>query len=55
MPMHYKTDAIQFPIAGVDKFVAGRKNVKKVNTAEVEIKKETLPATQEVWVLQYQK
>lgn len=51
IPMHYKTDAIDFPIAKVDEFLKNKKNVKKINSAEVEVTKETLPKAPEVWVL----
>jgi L-ascorbate metabolism protein UlaG (beta-lactamase superfamily) len=36
-PMHYKTDACGFPIAGVDEFLAGKANVERPGTAEVEV------------------
>jgi L-ascorbate metabolism protein UlaG (beta-lactamase superfamily) len=55
IPMHFKTDAIKFPIGGVDKFTAGKKNVRNVNGTEVDISKEALPARQEIWVLDYEK
>jgi L-ascorbate metabolism protein UlaG (beta-lactamase superfamily) len=37
IPMHYKTDACGFPIAGVDEFLAGKANVERPGAAEVEI------------------
>lgn len=54
IPMHYKTDKVDFPIATVDPFLKDKK-VKKVTTAEVTTDKNNLPAEQEVWVLPYQK
>jgi L-ascorbate metabolism protein UlaG (beta-lactamase superfamily) len=51
IPMHYKTEAVDFPIAKVDEFLKDKKNIKRINSAEVEITKETLPKTPEVWVL----
>lgn len=58
IPMHYKTPAVNFPISGVDEFIAacdqkGKKIVKRIPSAEVSIMKETLPAEPEIWVLQY--
>jgi L-ascorbate metabolism protein UlaG (beta-lactamase superfamily) len=51
VPMHYKTDAIDFPIVKVDEFLKGKKNVNRINSAEVEITKQALPKTPEIWVL----
>lgn len=36
-PMHYKTDACGFPIAGVDEFLAGKANVERPGAAEIAI------------------
>jgi len=55
IPMHYKTDALDFPIAGVDEFIRGRKNIKRVVTPEVSIIKETLPLETKIWILPYAK
>lgn len=51
IPMHYKTKDVDFPIAKFNEFVKDKKNVKIINSSEVEITKETLPKTPEVWVL----
>ncbi len=51
IPMHYKTGAIDFPIVTVDEFLKDKKNVKRINSSEVEITKETLPKAPEIWVL----
>ena len=53
IPMHYKTGKCGFPIAPVDEFTKGKENVHVLDKAEVEIKKETLPAKPEVLVLQH--
>ncbi|MCK5579053.1 MAG: MBL fold metallo-hydrolase [Planctomycetes bacterium] len=53
VPMHYKTPVLDFPIASVDKFLQGKKNVKKLDSSEVTITKKNLPAEQEIWVLPY--
>ena len=51
VPMHYKTPQLDFPIAGVDDFLAGKKSVKKLDTSEVEFQASTLPAEAEIIVL----
>ena len=43
IPMHYKTAKLDFPIAGVDDFLMGKNNFRKLNSNEMEIKFETLP------------
>ena len=50
-PMHYKTDTINFPIAGVDEFLAGKENVKKVNENFVVVKE--LPEKTKIIVPNY--
>ncbi len=52
VPMHFKTSKLDFPIAQVDDFLAGKPNVKKLNTSEVEFKASGLPTTSEIVVLQ---
>ena len=52
IPMHYKTECCGFPIAPVDGFLKGKENVKRLGQ-EVELTKQSLPAGQEVWVLQH--
>jgi L-ascorbate metabolism protein UlaG (beta-lactamase superfamily) len=54
IPMHYKTPACGFPIAGVDAFVAGKTNVERPGRAEVEINEEDL-VQPKVVVLDYVK
>lgn len=51
MPMHYKTAQLDFPIAGVDDFLAGKKSVKKLDASEVEFKAGVLPTATEIIVL----
>ncbi len=53
IPMHYKTDKSSYPIAGVDDFLKGRKNVRRLGVSEIEIKKEQLPAIMETLVLEH--
>jgi hypothetical protein len=51
--MHYKTDKLGFDIAGVDDFVQGRADVKRVGKAEVEVSADKLPPVPEIWVLEH--
>lgn len=55
IPMHYKTQVLNFPIATVDEFIKDKKNVKKIDSSEIEINKNTLPKTPEIWVLKMAK
>jgi L-ascorbate metabolism protein UlaG (beta-lactamase superfamily) len=52
IPMHYKTDKTDYPIAGVEEFTRGRKNVTRVDGSEVELKAGQLPAVPQIMVLQ---
>ncbi len=52
IPMHYKTDKCDLPIAGVDEFLEGKRNVSRLNTSEVEFKSGELPAETQTIVLQ---
>jgi L-ascorbate metabolism protein UlaG (beta-lactamase superfamily) len=51
IPMHYKTDKLDFPIAGVDGFLKGKDNVTRLDNSEVEIKAGELPASVRIMVL----
>ena len=55
IPMHVKTELIKdWPIAPVDDFLAEVKiPVRRLETAEVELKPENLPQEKEVWVLSH--
>ena len=54
-PMHYKTEVMgaSFPIAGVNDFLAGKKNVKRVGKNSITLKKDELPKETSVYVLNY--
>ncbi|UCG82794.1 MAG: MBL fold metallo-hydrolase [Dehalococcoidia bacterium] len=52
-PMHYRTDKCAFPITGVDDFLEGKSDVKKVDTSEVELTSESLPAKTQIVVLKH--
>ena len=51
-PMHYKNDKAGYPRYGVDDFVAKHGNARRVNSAETDVTKESLPAKREAVVLQ---
>ena len=50
-PMHFKTPKCAYPITGVDDFLKGKKDVRKVDSSEVEFELEKLPATSEIVIL----
>ena len=51
IPMHYKTDKLDFPIAGVDEFIKGKSNVTRVSGSEIELNTGKLPAAAQIMVL----
>ncbi len=51
IPMHFRNDKCAFPIAGVDEFLKGKKNVSRLDASEVEFKQGELPATTQIIVL----
>jgi len=54
IPMHYKTPHLKFDLAPVDTFISLIKYpVKKLAEKEIEITKEVLPISTEIWVLPY--
>ena len=52
IPMHFKTPKCAYPIAGVEDFLKGKKNVRKVGGSEVEFERGKLPAVTEIVLLQ---
>ncbi|MBC7326950.1 MBL fold metallo-hydrolase [bacterium] len=53
IPMHYKTEKIDFPISTVDEFLRGKENVERL--PYLEVNKDNLPAPVKVVVLQYER
>jgi len=51
IPMHYKTNKCEFPIAGVDEFLRGKKDVSRLDASEAEFKQGELPASTQIIVL----
>jgi len=52
IPMHFKTPVCAYPIAGVEDFLKGKKNVRKVGGSEADLERERLPAATEIVLLQ---
>jgi len=52
IPMHFKTAKCAYPIAGVEDFLKGKRNVRKTTASEVEFDREKLPTVTEIVVLQ---
>ncbi len=54
IPMHYRTDRCpNFPVSDVEPFLTGKTNVKRLDTAEAELKSDKLPAATEIVVLKH--
>jgi len=51
IPMHYKTDKCGLPIASVDEFLRGKKDVSRLDASEAEFKQAELPASTQIIVL----
>jgi L-ascorbate metabolism protein UlaG (beta-lactamase superfamily) len=51
VPMHYKTAKCAYPIIGVEEFLKGKKEVRRLDASEVEFKPGELPATTQIVVL----
>jgi len=54
IPMHFKTEKCDLPIAPVDGFLAQMNRVKKLNQSEIVLSSDKLPAAgPEIWVMDY--
>jgi L-ascorbate metabolism protein UlaG (beta-lactamase superfamily) len=51
IPMHFRTEKLDFPIKGVDDFILGKNNVTRSNESEIEFKADNLPADTRIIVL----
>ena len=51
IPMHFKNNKCDFPITGVEEFLRSKKDVKKPDASEVELKAGKLPEATQVIVL----
>jgi L-ascorbate metabolism protein UlaG (beta-lactamase superfamily) len=52
IPMHYKTTKCDWTLSPVDDFIVDKKNVKKLNSSEIDLKAGTLPDSTEIIVLE---
>jgi L-ascorbate metabolism protein UlaG (beta-lactamase superfamily) len=52
IPMHFRTPKCAYPIADVEDFLKGKKNVRRIDNSEVDFEAEKLPATTEIVLLQ---
>ncbi len=53
IPMHVKTAKCDYPITPAEDFFKGRKNARRVDASEIEIRKDRLPAETETIVLRH--
>jgi L-ascorbate metabolism protein UlaG (beta-lactamase superfamily) len=53
IPMHYSTDKCAYPISGVDDFLKGKADAKRMDAAEAEFSKSDLPSPTEIVVLKH--
>ncbi len=53
-PMHYKTGKSDYPIAGVEDFLKNKKNVRRFDSSEVEIKQSDWTEETQIYVLKPQ-
>jgi L-ascorbate metabolism protein UlaG (beta-lactamase superfamily) len=51
VPMHFKTSKCDFPVSGVEDFIRGKRNVKMMNSSQIQFKFAELPAATEIVVL----
>jgi L-ascorbate metabolism protein UlaG (beta-lactamase superfamily) len=52
IPMHFKTPGCAYPIAGVEDFLKGKENVRRVGGSEADFERERLPSATEIVLLQ---
>jgi hypothetical protein len=51
--MHFKTEKCGFPIAPVEDFLKGKKNVRRAKSSEATFEKAALPQQMEIVVLEH--
>jgi L-ascorbate metabolism protein UlaG (beta-lactamase superfamily) len=52
IPMHFKTPKCAYPISGVESFLKGKKEVKRLEASEIDLEQGKLPSVREIIVLQ---
>lgn len=53
IPMHYKTEKVDFPIVGVEDFLKDKPTVRRLDSSTLELGKDDLPAEREIVVLRH--
>ncbi len=53
IPMHFKTAKCDYPISGVEDFLRGKSNMKRLDTSELDLSVKELPANTQVLVLKH--
>ncbi len=53
IPMHYKTEVLNFPIAPVDEFLRGKGNVDRLGSPEFTVTRDSLPSETRIVVLEH--
>ncbi len=51
IPMHFKTLKCAYPIADVEDFLRGKKNIRRIDSSEIDFEAEELPAAAEIVLL----
>jgi len=51
IPMHYKTEKCDLPIAKLDEFLNGKQNIKRLEASEADFQRDKLPAATQIVVL----
>ncbi|MCX7911944.1 MAG: MBL fold metallo-hydrolase [Dehalococcoidales bacterium] len=51
LPMHYKTEKVDYPITGVEEFLKGKTGVVRAEGSELDISADKLPRTRQIIVL----
>ena len=54
IPMHFKTEKIDFPIVGVDDFLKDKQNVKRLDNSTIELRKEDIPQERQIIVFRHE-
>jgi L-ascorbate metabolism protein UlaG (beta-lactamase superfamily) len=52
IPMHFKTPKCAYPIAGIEDFLRGKKDVRRLRDSEVQLERGELPSATEIVLLQ---
>ncbi len=55
IPMHFKTEKVELPIAGIAEFTKGKERVRTIEGHEIEVTRENLPGETEIVLLRHAK